>query len=202
MTGKALLLLLLAALGAVSDPAAAAGPAPPVVGLVPSESEEITRSLAEGARLGLEQLGGSGGPELELVVGRPARAWETASAAIVELAHGREVRALIAPPDRAIAHLAAQVGTRSQVPVISTSCFESVTATGSGWVISAVEGCPPAPASPAELPVPAFDPAAPASAAFAAAYRARWGREPDAWAAAGHAAALTLRDLPGRLPGG
>jgi ABC-type branched-subunit amino acid transport system substrate-binding protein len=172
------------------------------VGLVPAASEEVTRALADGARLALEQAQARGGPALELVVGRQAggeaNPWATATASIVELAEDRGALALITPPERATAHLMAQIGTRSHVPVISTSCAASVTATGSWWVVSVAAGCPPGDAGATEPLAPAFDPESPASAPFRTAFRARFSREPGAWAAAGYNAAAVAAEAARR----
>lgn len=157
-----------------------------VVGLVPAESAEVTASLAAGARLAFEQARARGGPAVELVVGQSAGTWATASAAIVELAHRRRALALITPPDRATAHLMAQIGTRSQIPVIATSCAASVTATGSWWVVSVVEPCTAAAATPPRAPSLA------GAEGFAAAFRDRFGSEPDGWALAGYDAAAVV----------
>lgn len=180
------LLAMLAAL-----PAGGAEP-PLVVGLVPAGSEAVTQSLAAGAELAFGEARADGGPALELAVAEGgAGPWTTASSAIVELADRRRAVALITPPDRATAHLMAQIGTRSHVPVIATACAESVTATGSWWVVSVVPPCgfesrgtEPAP--------PAFDPSAAAAGPFVVAFRARFGHDPEAWAAAGYDAAAVV----------
>lgn len=197
--GTTLLPLALAVF--LTTPAFATQP-PPVVGLVPAASEEVTRSLADGAWLALEQAQARGGPALELVVGRQAGSeanpWSTATATIVELAQDRGALALITPPERATAHLMAQIGTRSHVPVISTSCAASVTGTGSWWVVSVAAGCPPGDAGAAEPLAPAFDPESPAAEAFRKAFRARFSRDPDAWAAAGYNATAVAAEAARR----
>lgn len=180
------LLALVAAL-----PARGAEP-PLVVGLVPAGTEAVTRSLAAGAELAFGEARAGGGPALELAVAEgSAGPWTTSSSAIVELADRRRAVALITPPDRATAHLMAQIGTRSRVPVIATACAASVTATGSWWVVSVVAPCR-SESRGGEPPPPAFDPSAAAAGPFVAAFRARFGRDPDAWAAAGYDAAAVV----------
>ena len=85
----------------------------------------LRRAFAEGPR---ERV------LVALEIGRKPRAWSNAAPEAVRLAFERNARVLIAPPDRRVAHLMAQVATRVQVPLISTSEARSVGATGSHWV--------------------------------------------------------------------
>lgn len=175
----------------------AAGPArsaepPLVVGLVPAGSEAVTQSLAAGAELALQESHAGGGPPLELEVAEGSSGpWTTASSTIVELADRRRAVALITPPDRATAHLMAQIGTRSHVPVIATACAAAVTATGSWWVVAVVAPCG-SESRGSEPSPPAFDLSAAAASPFVAAFRARFGHDPDAWAATGYDAAAVV----------
>ncbi|HVG94702.1 MAG TPA: ABC transporter substrate-binding protein, partial [Planctomycetota bacterium] len=75
------------------------------------------------------------------------------------------------------------------VPVVSTSRAPSVTQTGSPWVVRVV---PRGEAEDAGLVPPDFRADAPEAAAFVAAFRARHGRAPGPWAAAGHDAARAI----------
>ena len=151
-------------------------PAEPVIGLMAAAEPEVTASLAAGARLALEAWARDSDLRLSLVVAEPSPAWAAVSGPAVEMAFDHGVIALVTPPDRAIAHLLAQLGTRAHLPVVSTSPARSVTATGSFWVVSVVD----------ESPEPDV------SEAFRTAYRTAVGREPDAWAVLGYDAASAI----------
>lgn len=160
------------------------------IGLLPSRDAAVTAALAAGARLALAEAAEGDRAAIRLVIGPRAGAWSTAASTAVELAGRPGVIALIGPPERDIAHAAAQVATRSQTILLSTSPAASVTATGSTWVRAVV---PRQSASPRQgwSRAPAFDVDStdPATRSFVAAFRRREGRDPDAWAAAGHDAA-------------
>lgn len=169
-----------------------AAPAPPterLVGLVPSQNPAITASLAAGARWALARTQRDGGPQLRLAIGRAGDHWGTLTPAIVELVEQRRVLALITPPERAIAHLVAQIGTRSQLPVVTTSSAASVTAAGSRWVVAAVETS----ADGTDLRAPLLQPSDRFAAEFRAAFHRLDGSSTvDGWTAAGHDAALLV----------
>lgn len=168
-------LLLWAAAGSAGA-SAERSPVAPVIGLMAAAEPEVTASLAAGARLALEAWARDSGLRLSLIVAEPSPAWEAVSGPAVEMAFDHRVVALMTPPDRATAHLLAQLGTRAHLPVVSTSRARSVTATGSFWVVSVVEE--------------ASEPDA--SEAFRAAYRTAVGREPDGWAVLGYDAASAI----------
>ena len=126
--------LLAAALAAAPTGAQEASADRRVIGLVPSGDPAVTAALADGARHALA-LAGRAAPRLE-IAGTPG-AWSSSSSAAVELACAPGTLALIAPPDRRIAHAVAQVATRVQLPVLTTSAATSVAATGSYWVLPA-----------------------------------------------------------------
>lgn len=176
-----------------SAPGAASSTA--TLGLIPAESPEITTALADGARLALEQAVGTDGPEIELIVASEATHWSTASAPAVELAFGSAVVALITPPNRATAHLVAQIGSRAHIPVLTTTRAPSIGATGSYWVVPLVELAEDADET-------AFEPAPvgerePKTLAFESAFRARFGYQPDGWAALGYQAAAAVAGAVG-----
>jgi hypothetical protein len=110
----------------------------PVVGLVPSEDPAITKAIADGARRVFDEARRDGGPELTLVVGAGAGKWDGAGAETVRFACDERVVALIGPPERTLAHPAAQAATRCRVPLFSTSPAASVGAAGSRWVFAVV----------------------------------------------------------------
>lgn len=191
---------------AAPSPSAAAAPAPPpvgredadarpVVGLVPSTDPAVTAALAEGAALALDEAQSAGGPDLTLVVGAASSHWSSVASEAVRLACEERVVALISPPERALAHPVAQAATRCRVPAISTSRAASVTAAGSRWVLSVIDTAATTdPATDAALGPSAIDPASPGAAPFAAAFRARFGRDPAPWAAEGYDAARVVAE--------
>lgn len=162
-----------AELFAASPPALAA----PVVGLLAAAEPEITASLAAGARLALATAESTAGVRLRLTVAEAAHGWSAASGPAVELAFDQRVIAIVSPPDRRTAHLLAQLGTRAQVPIVSTSESLSVTATGSFWVVSVGER-EAAAAGPTE--------------AFRQRFLEAEGRDPDRWAVLGYDAAVAV----------
>jgi ABC-type branched-subunit amino acid transport system substrate-binding protein len=125
---------------AVAAPPArpAADDARPVIGIVPSSDPQITAALVAGATRALDESRAAGGPDLSLVVGAATAQWASVASEAARLACDEHVVALIAPPERALAHPAAQAATRCGVPLLSTCPAASVTAAGSRWVLSVV----------------------------------------------------------------
>jgi ABC-type branched-subunit amino acid transport system substrate-binding protein len=107
----------------------------PAIGLLPSSDPQVTAALVAGATRALDESRAAGGPDLALVVGAPAAQWASVAAETVRLACDERVVALVAPPERSLAHPAAQAATRCGVPVVSTSPAASVAAAGSTWVV-------------------------------------------------------------------
>jgi ABC-type branched-subunit amino acid transport system substrate-binding protein len=165
---------------------------PVVVGLVPSEDPAITTALAQGIRLAFEETERS--PSVELVVGRNAGQWSTAASTAVDLVFEKGAIALVSPPERRTAHLLAQVGSRSHVPVISTSPAASVTQAGSVWVWSVAERREPVgdEADAGVEPPYTLDAADPDARSFVEAFRKRHARAPGAWSAVGYDAGRVL----------
>jgi len=131
LLGGVLLALALAA-AAVAAP----GEERPTIALIASEDADVTTALARGLRRAFAESRDGGGPDLALVIGRPQGGWSSAAAPAVRLATSGRALALVTPPERATAHLLAQLGTRAHVPVIATSPARSVTGAGSTWVLS------------------------------------------------------------------
>jgi len=159
----------------------------PAVGLLPSLDPRVTEALVQGATLAFEESRAAGGPALDLVVGAASpNQWASVASETVRLAVEERVVALIAPPERSLAHPVAQAATRCRVPVVSTSRAPSVAAAGSRYVVAVV----PEDAATVDdrLSAPSFD----AGSAFATVFAARFGRSPDAWAAAGYDAARVV----------
>jgi len=122
-----------------ATPARVAGDvARPVIGIVPSSDPAITAALVAGATRALDESRAAGGPDLALVVGSATAQWASVASEAARLACDEHVVALIAPPERALAHPAAQAATRCGVPLLSTSPAASVTAAGSRWVHAVV----------------------------------------------------------------
>jgi ABC-type branched-subunit amino acid transport system substrate-binding protein len=110
----------------------------PVIGVVPSSDPAITAALVAGATRALDESRAAGGPDLTLVVGTATAQWASVASEAARLACDERVVAIIAPPERALAHPAAQAATRCGVPLLSTSPAASVTAAGSRWVLAVV----------------------------------------------------------------
>ena len=158
----------------------------PVVTLIPSDDETITRGLTDGIRLAFDESRAAGGPDLALHVAARATSWGSLAESAVREVIDADAVAFVAPPERRHAHLLAQLATRAKVPMLSTSPWRSVTAAGSTWVAAVVPtGDPGRDAAP--LP-PAFDAAAAASHEFVEAFRAAAHRDPGPWDAVGYEA--------------
>jgi hypothetical protein len=110
----------------------------PSIGLIASDDEDITAALARGARRALDETRDAGGPDVALRVSEREAHWGAAAEAAVRLAVDEGAMAIIAPPERERAHAVAQLGTRAQVPIVSTSPWPSVMQAGSKWVTSVV----------------------------------------------------------------
>ena len=162
----------------------------PTIGLIPSSSPAITEALADGARLAIEQAAAIDGLEIELVVGSDSTHWSTAATPAIELAFGSEIVALVTPPDRQTAHLVTQIGSRAHIPVLATTSAPSIGFTGSYWVIPLVE--PAHEAATVNSQQPAIDRSDPQTLALENAFRDRFGREFDGWAATGYKAASAV----------
>ena len=119
--------------GAPEDRAAPPRAVAAVVAYVPGGDAAVDAAVVRGLRRAFAQAPREG-VQVTLELGRKPRAWSNAAPEAVRLAFERNARVLIAPPDRRVAHLMAQVATRVQVPLISTSEARSVGATGSYWV--------------------------------------------------------------------
>ncbi len=112
---------------------ASAGPAAPrrilpVVGYLPAADAKVDAALIEGLRAGLS------GQDVRLVVARRTGPWSNAAPETVRLVAREGARVLVTPPGRRVAHLMAQVATRTAVALVSTSPSPTVGATGSRWV--------------------------------------------------------------------
>ena len=116
-----------------------------VLAYVPCEDVALDEAVLRGVRAALAAHERSGGAHVVLRVGRRATTWSNAAPEAVRLIREEGACLLIAPPERRVAHLLAQVGTRIQVPVISTCGVRSVGATGSTWVslVEVADGAAP-----------------------------------------------------------
>ena len=178
------------ALVVASGPTLASSPSA-TVGLIPAESPAVTEAIADGARLAFEQAAAVDGLDIELIVADGATHWSTASAPAVRLAFESAMVALITPPDRATAHLVAQIGSRAHIPVLTTTRAPSIGGTGSYWVIPLVELTADADETIVEPPRSLQLPQA-SLLCFESAFRNRFGREPDGWARIGYKAASAI----------
>lgn len=128
------------------------------LGLVPSSDPAATAALVEGAKRALDEARAAGGPDLALVVGGTSGGWSSVASETVRLACEERVVAVIGPPERALAHPAAQAATRCGVPMVSTSSAASVTAAGSKYVVSvAATSAEETPVARADLVAAGYD---------------------------------------------
>lgn len=126
-------------LGAAQGPAAAA---PFRIGLLDADSA-ADGSLASGARFAAAEInatGGIGGRRLQLVVLEPARPWRDTGSVLARTVFNQGLSALIGPTDGAAAHVAAQIGTKSGIPVITLSAEDSLTGAGDPWIFRGIPG--------------------------------------------------------------
>lgn len=180
---------------APAGPGRAPQPAERVVGLILPAEAEAARDLADGLTLGLEPVERAGGPAPQRFVVRSVAShgtWDALARDAADLVTSQRAVALVTPPDREVAHLATQIGTRLSTPVFSTSGAASVGGTGSTWVLRVV--AMPTEPPPARGPEPRrpLSVASPEGQAFAAAYERRFGRGPSTWSAAGFDAGRAL----------
>lgn len=133
------------AIGALSAGAGEAGPpaapAPKpvvrVVGMVPAADTKVQAALVRGIEKALKHAS-TARVRWVLEVSPAPKQWSNAGPATVDLIFGRGAAALITPPERRVAHLMAQVATRVQVPLVTTSAAPTVATTGSN-VLQRVE---------------------------------------------------------------
>lgn len=118
----------------VATAAAAPDREPVVVGYLPAADGAVNEALLAGLREGLAGQG------VRLVVGAASERWSNAAPEAVRLIVTSRAAVLVTPPDRRVAHLMAQVATRTQVPLVSTSSAPTVGATGSTWVSCVATG--------------------------------------------------------------
>jgi hypothetical protein len=108
------------------------------IGYVPGPDPALDAAVLEGLREGLAASVRAGGRPVVLRVGRRSNVWRGAAPEAVRLVCGEGAGVLVSAPERRVAHLLAQVGTRTQVPVVSTSAVPTIRATGSTWVHAVV----------------------------------------------------------------
>jgi hypothetical protein len=172
-------------------PGASADDRPLVVGLIPCAETAVSEALAAGATLAFSEARSAAGPAIVLEVASEAGHWVTAAPGAVDLAFRHGAVAFLAPPDRETAHLVAQLGSRSQIPVITTSRVPSIGRTGSFWVVPVVAPRAAAEAGGELLPPPLADVLTQVDA-FVRSFSDHYGREPDGWAATGYLAGSVL----------
>jgi ABC-type branched-subunit amino acid transport system substrate-binding protein len=98
-------------------------------------------ALTAGARAAVAQINardGVNGRPLRVVRLPAGRPWSDGARLMARLIFAEKPVALIGPSDRASAHLAAQIATRSRVPVITLSPEGSLTRAGNPWVFRAL----------------------------------------------------------------
>lgn len=98
-------------------------------------------ALAAGAGAAVAQINardGINGRPLRVVRLPGGRPWSDGARLMARLVFEERPVALIGPSDRASAHVAAQIATRSRIPVITLSPEGSLTRAGDPWVFRAV----------------------------------------------------------------
>jgi branched-chain amino acid transport system substrate-binding protein len=111
------------------------------LGLVDRADDPLAASRRRGAQLAVEAanaVGGVGGRPVALRVAEAAGAWSTAADRARELVHTDGCLALLTPEDAEVAHLIAQLATRSQVPTVSLSSASALTRVPVPWLVRAV----------------------------------------------------------------
>lgn len=180
---------------APAGPGSAPRPAERVVGLLLPAEAEAARDLADGLTLGLEPVERAGSPAPQPFVVRSVASrgtWDALARDAADLVTAQRAVALVTPPDREVAHLATQIGTRLSTPVFSTSGAGSVAGTGSTWVLRVVPTPTEPPPTRGPEPRRAFAATSAEARAFVAAYERRFGRSPSTWSSAGYDAGRAL----------
>jgi len=127
------------ALGISQGPASVA---PLRIGVLDPDSA-ADGSIASGAAAAAAEInaaGGIAGRRLQLVVLAPASPWRDTGSLLARTIFNDGLSALIGPTEGAAAHVAAQVGTRSRIPVITLSAEDSLTEAGDPWIFRGIPG--------------------------------------------------------------
>lgn len=112
-------------------------PAPVAIGVVAHDGG----ALLAGARAAASEVNGAGGVRgrpVRLVHLPPSRPWVDGPGRLARLVFEENVVALVGPVDPIGAHVAAQIGTRSRIPVITLSPEDSLTRAGVPWVLRGI----------------------------------------------------------------
>jgi len=128
--------------GAPRSPRAAASGAPFRIGLLDSGGPG-DGDLASGASVAAAEINASGGIDgrrLQLVVLEPASPWRDTGSLLARTIFTDGLSALIGPTEAASAHVAAQVGTKSRIPVITLAAEDSLTQAGDPWIFRGIPG--------------------------------------------------------------
>ena len=109
------------------------------LGLLVASTDPCSECIERGVRLALEQAAAApGAARIALRVGRVESPWLSAADSARDLVLRQACVALIAPPDREVAHLAAQVATKLRVPVVALSADSTLTRARSPWIFRLV----------------------------------------------------------------
>jgi len=100
-------------------------------------------SLTSGATIAVAEInasGGIGGRRLQLVVLEPASPWRDTGSLLARAIFDNGLSALVGPTEGAAAHVAAQVGTKIRIPVVTLSAEDSLTEAGDPWIFRGIPG--------------------------------------------------------------
>ena len=96
------------------------------------------KAALAGAEAARDDLARAGGPKVVVVPLALASPWAGAAGPIARLIFEERISVLIEAGDGALAHVAAQVATRSRVPLVTLSPETSITAIHDPWLLRIV----------------------------------------------------------------
>jgi ABC-type branched-subunit amino acid transport system substrate-binding protein len=99
--------------------------------------------LFAGAAAAIDEINASRGmaePRLQIVAIEPSSPWRDTGSLLARAVFERGLSALIGPTDGTAAHVAAQVGTKSRIPVMTLAAEDSLTEAGDPWVFRGIPG--------------------------------------------------------------
>jgi ABC-type branched-subunit amino acid transport system substrate-binding protein len=136
---------VVAALGLASFAAAQAGAQPAraerAIGMLVASGDALAEQRVRGAQLALDEVNAantSDRPRFVLRVARVENPWLTSADVARKLVRDERCEALIAPPDRDVSHLAAQMALRATLPLATLSPDSSLTRVPSPWIVRPV----------------------------------------------------------------
>ena len=98
------------------------------IGLLLPEDAEVARAMRRGAELAAASL------DVRILARAPGTNWSTQAERAAALRFEDGVDALLAPPDRRVAHAAAQLATRTRIPLVVLADADALTRIGVPWL--------------------------------------------------------------------